>query len=194
MPLAEHADLTAAIKEQLAEDDLQIPQVFLTKIIQLMETIVVRHGVMTVGVTGTGKTTVTHTLAKCLTKLSTREDLDDPLFRVIKIYALNPKSITQAELFGFNDIFTNTFTHGIVSKLITGALEEPNDIKKWFHFDGPVDAGWIENMNTVLDDNKMLCLPDGKRIKLPSAFTMMFEVQDLAVASPATVSRCGMVY
>jgi len=173
---------------------LQQPDIFVTKIIQLLETIVVRHGIMTVGATGSAKTTLVHVLAKALTTLHERGNSSEALFRQIKIYALNPKSITQEELFGFNDIYTNTFTHGIVSKIITGALEESNDIKKWVHFDGPVDAGWIENMNTVLDDNKMLCLPDGKRIKLPSAFTMMFEVQDLAVASPATVSRCGMVY
>ena len=107
---------------------------------------------------------------------------------------INPKSVTMNELFGYTNVLTNEWTDGVAARIIRENTKDTTDIKKWILFDGPIDSLWIENMNTVLDDNKMLCLANGQRIKLPVTFTMLFEVNDLAVASPATVSRCGMVY
>ena len=177
-------DLLVCINRALEAGNLQPDRSFVSKTVQLYETSSIRHGVMIVGAAGSGKSTILRVLAESMGMMEDK----------VHLHKLNPKSITSGDLFGWNDVYTNTFNHGIVSKLVTNALEETNAEKKWFVFDGPVDAGWIENLNTVLDDNKMLCLPDGKRLKLPHYFSMMFEVENLDVASPATVSRCGMIY
>nr|XP_023655546.1 dynein heavy chain 1, axonemal [Paramormyrops kingsleyae] len=167
---------------------------YITKCIQLYETTVVRHGLMLVGPTGSGKTKCYEILGAAITALRGQPSVSGGVYDVVQIYVLNPKSITMGQLYGEFDLLTHEWTDGILSSLIRAGAASTDQEKKWYMFDGPVDAVWIENMNTVLDDNKKLCLSSGEIIKLTDAMTIMFEVQDLAVASPATVSRCGMVY
>lgn len=78
-------------------------------------------------------------------------------------------------------------------KIIDNVRGEINK-RQWIIFDGDVDPEWVENLNSVLDDNKLLTLPNGERLSLPPNVRIMFEVQDLRFATLATVSRCGMVW
>ena len=100
----------------------------------------------------------------------------------------------MGELYGEVVLETQDWHDGLASKILRKFSKLESERKSWCVFDGPVDALWIENMNTVLDDNMMLSLMNGERIKLNHNTRVIFEVQDLAAASLATVSRCGMVY
>ncbi|XP_016065513.1 PREDICTED: dynein heavy chain 1, axonemal [Miniopterus natalensis] len=186
--------LDKAIRKACEKHNLKDVDGFLTKCIQLYETTVVRHGLMLVGPTGSGKSNCYRVLAAAMTSLKGQPSISGGVYEAVNYYVLNPKSITMGQLYGEFDLLTHEWTDGIFSNLIRTGATASDTNKKWYMFDGPVDAVWIENMNTVLDDNKKLCLSSGEIIKLTEEMTMMFEVQDLAVASPATVSRCGMVY
>lgn len=193
IPSVDYGALQVEIEASLTNNNKQVEPRLVEKIIQFYETLLVRHGVMIVGLTGVGKTTNMDTLADACTTLE-EKNIGDGRFVKTEQERLNPKSIRQGELYGETNSVSGEWTDGIVPKIIRAFITADTPSKKWCIFDGPVDAIWIENMNTVLDDNKTLCLNSGERIKLPGVLSMIFEVNDLAVASPATVSRCGMVY
>jgi dynein heavy chain len=159
------------------------------KVIQLYETIGTRHSTMVVGPTGAGKTVIIETLASSL-----KEQTDIPTVMDV----INPKMITIDELYGVLDNDTRDWTDGLLSKIFKQAnVPLTDDVKltrNWIIYDGDVDAVWIENMNSVMDDSKLLTLTNGDRIPLQKRTIMLFEVMDLQYASPATISRCGMVY
>lgn len=188
-PEVDYGMLMDSIITSCHEKGLQPIDYFTEKCIQLFETVVVRHGLMVVGPTGGGKTSNIHTLKMSMTRLSLFDD-----YEKIQVYTMNPKAITMGQLYGDSDILTGEWTDGILATIMRTCIEDETPDKKWVVFDGPVDAIWIENMNTVLDDNKKLCLVSGEILQLTPHMSMIFEVEDLSVASPATVSRCGMVY
>ncbi|XP_074253710.1 dynein axonemal heavy chain 6 isoform X1 [Saimiri boliviensis] len=193
IPEHDYGILQSTIVDVMNGQNLQPEMCMVKKVIQFYETMLVRHGVMLVGPTGGGKTTVYRVLAETLGNLQ-KLGVENPFYQAVKTYVLNPKSITMGELYGEVNNLTLEWKDGLMALSVRAAVNDTSEDHKWIISDGPVDALWIENMNTVLDDNKMLCLANSERIKLTPQIHMLFEVQDLRVASPATVSRCGMVF
>jgi len=177
-------DIEKAIKKLMAENCLQHIDSWFIKIIQLYETSLVRHGFMMVGSVGCGKTTIMNTLTKALT------ELDQPH----RFNTMNPKAITGAEMYGVMNNVTGEWIPGVFSQIWKKCNDRKNKYTSWIICDGPVDAIWIENLNTVLDDNKILTLANAERIPMTDNCKMVFEVENLNNASPATVSRCGIIY
>lgn len=185
-PRVGYPDFNAAVEEVLRKEEYIVLPYQVDKVVQMYETMMTRHSTMMVGPTGGGKTVVIHTLAKAQTLLGLST----------KIYTLNPKACSVIELYGVLDPLTRDWTDGLLSNIFRD-MNKPTEKqeRRYILFDGDVDALWIENMNSVMDDNKLLTLANGERIRLQTPIcALLFEVGDLQFASPATVSRAGMVY
>lgn len=140
-----------------------------------------------------GKTTAYRILAKSLDILEkqknqqqTTQEENIPLNTVFTV--INPKSVTISQLYGAFDLKTHEWRDGILAINFKHFINMKHECRNWLIFDGPVDSIWMENINSVLDDNRKLCLTSGDIFYLKKSMNLLFETMDLADASPAIVN------
>ncbi|QQP52952.1 Uncharacterized protein FKW44_005260, partial [Caligus rogercresseyi] len=175
--------LKKAIIKQCEDQNLESTPYFLSKVQQLYDMMDLSDGVMLLGGSFAGKTEACQVLAKSLASVTGKS----PTTVVV-----NPKAIQIDQMYGYFD--NDEWVDGILAKYFRQFAALPLNERKWLVFDGPIDSSWIENMNTVLDENKKLCLMSGEMIRLPPNTNLIFEAQDVETAAPATISRCGVLY
>lgn len=161
---------------------------WLEKVLQLYQISNLNHGLMMVGPSGAGKSTAWKVLLKALERLEGVEGV---------AHVIDPKAMSKEALYGNLDPNTREWTDGLFTHILRKILDNVRgeiNKRQWIIFDGDVDPEWVENLNSVLDDNKLLTLPNGERLAIPPNVRIMFEVQDLKYATLATVSRCGMIW
>jgi len=183
-PKREYPAMEAAVRAAAAEARLAPHADWLTKVVQLHETMLVRHGIMIVGAAAGGKSRIVEVLQ------AASQALDG---RPVKLVRINPKAIQAHEMYGQTDP-TGEWVKGVFAVLWEKYNNRELPYNTWLMLDGPVDAIWVEDLNTVLDDNKLLTLASGDRIAMTDNVKIMFETESLANASPATVSRAGIIY
>ncbi|RAL65629.1 hypothetical protein DID88_005301 [Monilinia fructigena] len=166
-------DLQNAIKSLAKEKNLVVNDTWMTKVLQLYQIQGIHHGVMMVGNSGSGKSVAWKVLLQALQQVENVEGV---------CHIIDSKVMSKEALYGNLDSTTREWTDGLFTSILRKIVDNLRDPE------------WVENLNSVLDDNKLLTLPNGERLNLPGNVRIMFEVETLKYATLATVSRCGMVW
>uniref|UniRef100_A0A8C2C9M5 AAA+ ATPase domain-containing protein n=1 Tax=Cyprinus carpio TaxID=7962 RepID=A0A8C2C9M5_CYPCA len=184
VPRKRDMDFEKFVKQSVLDLKLQAEDNFVLKVVQLEELLAVRHSVFVVGNAGTGKSQVLKSLHKTYQNMKRRAMWAD----------LNPKAVTNDELFGIINPATREWKDGLFSNIMRELANISHTGPKWIVLDGDIDPMWIESLNTVMDDNKVLTLASNERIPLNPSMRLVFEISHLRTATPATVSRAGILY
>ncbi|XP_012283270.1 dynein beta chain, ciliary [Orussus abietinus] len=184
VPRKRDVEFEKTVKQAATDLLLQPEDSFVLKVVQLEELLEVRHSVFVVGTAGSGKTQVWKTLFRTYKNIKRKPVYND----------LNPKAVTNDELFGVINPATREWKDGLFSVIMREQANLIGDHPKWIVLDGDIDPMWIESLNTVMDDNKVLTLASNERIALTPTMRLLFEISNLRTATPATVSRAGILY
>ncbi|XP_075248310.1 cytoplasmic dynein 2 heavy chain 1-like [Convolutriloba macropyga] len=179
-----YEEIESAIKEACKEMHLQIMPRQVKKALELYEQLRQRTGVVVVGPSGAGKSTIWTMLQHALLKVQKK----------VVLYTMNPKAMPRQQLLGSIDLDTREWTDGVLTYSARQVVKEPLHVNSWIICDGDIDPEWIESLNSVLDDNRLLTMPSGERIQFGPNVNFLFETHDLSCASPATISRMGMIF
>jgi dynein heavy chain 2 len=179
-----YEDLNRVLLESYKELNFEMIETQMKKVVQFHEACRQRMGVVLVGPSGCGKTTIWKLLKHSYTKLKQN----------VIVQIINPKSMPRNVLLGHMNHETGEYTYGVLTKCAREVEKQPLDTKCWIICDGDVDPEWIEALNSVLDDNRLLTMQNGERINFGNNVNFIFETDSLKFASPATVSRMGIIY
>ncbi|XP_075250106.1 dynein beta chain, ciliary-like isoform X2 [Convolutriloba macropyga] len=185
VPRKRNKELESLIKRTALKLRLQPEDAFITKCVQLQELIDVRHSVFVLGNAGTGKSQVLKTLFNTYKLMYKKKP---------HMWDLDPKAVSNNELFGYVVPATQEWSDGQFSWIMRTLANIEGNAPKWIVLDGDIDPMWIESLNTVMDDNKVLTLASNERIPLNPSMRLMFEISHLKTATPATVSRAGILF
>ncbi|RXM28913.1 Cytoplasmic dynein 2 heavy chain 1 [Acipenser ruthenus] len=180
----EYKELTTALQAVFEEAKLEIIPSQMKKALELYEQLRQRMGVVIVGPSGAGKSTLWRMLKAALGKND----------KVVKQYTMNPKAMPRQQLLGHIDMDTREWSDGVLTNSARQVVREPQEVSSWIICDGDIDPEWVESLNSVLDDNRLLTMPSGERIQFGPNVNFLFETHDLSCASPATISRMGMIF
>lgn len=210
-----------SIENTLVEAGKQPEQIIILKVVQLSEIMDVRHSVFIIGPGGSGKTEVWKTLAQTWTntgRKTTVKDISPKSVTTNELYGYRYARVAEARhvylsyslvyrfcthcccttltlsLFRSSNPTTKEYTDGLFSKIMRDLKNVENTDPKWIVLDGDIDPDWIESLNTVMDDNRVLTLPSNERIPLLGHMRLIFEIGHLRHATPATVSRAGILF
>ncbi|KAI6655602.1 cytoplasmic dynein 2 heavy chain 1-like [Oopsacas minuta] len=179
-----HQELTANLEKYILDNGFSPLPNQIQKCIELYQQLQRKMGILLIGPSGSGKSFIWKALKGTLNMKSQN----------IISYCVNPKAVSHSCLFGSLDNYTREWTDGIIPLYSRKIVKEPIGIHSWLVCDGDIDTVWIESLNSVLDDNRLLTMQSGERIQFGPNVNFIFESHNLNSASPATISRLGMIF
>ena len=181
--------LTAAnVAEACHELELQATDQFVQLVMRGSRLLTARQALFVLGPARAGKSTVLQTMAKAHGIAGRRVDLA----------RLHVKPVPAAMLYGRSSVGVGgdepMWHDGVLSRTLREQSLAADDRLQWMVLDGVVDPGWVESLNSVMDDNRVLTLASNERILLKDNMRVVLEAADLCQATPATVSRAAVLF
>lgn len=182
----DHSQLFNVLAQNFNGTKLELSERWKYKCAQLDQIVQLHQGFIILGSSGSGKTIMLHSLIKAISAISESE---------YAIHTIDAKVLSKNVIYGYLNYATNNWTDGIITRIIrnSNTSDSKQDKNIWIIFDGDIDPDWVEYLNSVLDDNKILTLPNGERLPVPNNIRIAFEVDNIHHATPATISRCGLL-
>ena len=182
-------EVTDAIKLALKEQKLDGNEMCIEKVSEICRKIEVYNGVGVVGQANSGKITNIRVAGEALGKLTGSK---------VHLHILQHNTMTIEESLGFFTPNSKVWKDGKFSEIFRSCSNDQGPDSHWIVLDGkircPEEVLLFERLNTILDDHKMLYLPSGECIPLTANMRIILKTLDFACASPATVSRLGLIY